>query len=221
MVNHLVTLGYSKIAFAHNDNPGAREGMERFKYFVEQSKQELVGVAPLANDGSDAESKAVEMSKLRPTAIGLMVTNLVAAKFIRAYRTTGQETHFYAISFLNGLQLQNEIGADASGVVISQVVPYPWGKSMRIVEEYQAAMKSIGENQLTYGSLEGFIAAKILVQAIRRAGPNPIPETVKKSLESMGRFDLGGLEVRYAPGAHEGLSFSELTMIRKDGGFSR
>ena len=221
IVNHLFTLGITRIAFAHNDNPGAQSAMESTKKFIQQRGKQMAGSVAIQNDGSDAEARAVELSKLKPAAIVLSTTNMITAKFIKAYRATGAETPFYSFSFLNGQQLHKDIGEDAVGVVVLQVVPYPWNTALPLIAEYQAAMKKIGVTQMSYGSLEGFASAKVLVEGLKRAGPNPTPDALKKSLENFKSLDLGGIFVRYSPTEHLGLTFSELSMLKKDGGFLR
>ena len=221
IVNHLFTVGFTRLAFAHNDNPGARSAMESTREFIRQRGSAMTGSVAIKNDASDAEAQALELAKLKPTAIIFSATNAVAAKFIKAYRASGAEAQFYSFSFLNGQQLQRDIGPDATGVVVSQVVPYPWNAALPLVLEYQAAMKKIGASNLSYGSLEGYVNTKVLVEGLKRAGPNPTPDSVKKGLESFKSLDLGGVFVRYGPGDHQGLTFSELSMVRKDGGFLR
>lgn len=221
IVNHLFTVGITRIAFAHNDNPGARSAMESTKKFIEQRGSEMTGSVAIQNDGSDAEAKALELAKLKPTAIVLSATNAVTAKFIKAYRSSGAEARFYSFSFLNGQQLHKDIGADAVGVVVSQVVPYPWNTALPLVAEYQAAMKKLGVSELSYSSLEGFVSAKVLVEGLKRAGPSPSPESLKKAFENFKSLDLGGIFVRYGAADHQGLTFSELSMVRKDGAFIR
>lgn len=221
IVNHLFTIGITRIAFAHNDNPGARSAMESTKAFIEQRGDKMLGSVAIQNDGSDAEAKAAELAKLKPTAVVLSATNVVTARFIKAYKAAGAEARFYSFSFLNGQQLHKAIGDDAVGVVISQVVPYPWNSSMPIIAEYQAAMKKIGVSEFSYGSLEGYISTKVLVEGLKRSGTNPTPESLKKALETFKSHNLGGIFIRYAPADHQGLTFSELSMLRKDGGFVR
>ncbi|MCZ8255673.1 MAG: ABC transporter substrate-binding protein [Polaromonas sp.] len=221
IVNHLFTIGITRIAFAHNDNPGARSAMESTKAAIQQRGDKMLGSVAIQNDGADAEAKALELAKLKPTAIVLSATNTVTARFIKAYKATGEEARFYSFSFLNGQQLHKAIGDDAVGVVISQVVPYPWNSVMPIIAEYQAAMKKIGVNEFSYGSLEGYVSTKVLVEGLKRAGASPTPESLKKALETFKPLNLGGLFIRYAPAEHQGLTFSELSMLRKDGGFVR
>jgi len=221
IVNHLFTIGLSRIAFAHNDNPGARSALESTQKFIAERGEKMAGSVAIKNDGSDAAERAVELAKLKPKAVVLAVTNDVAAKFITAYRAAGGETAFYSFSFLNGQKLFQDIKKDAAGVVISQVVPYPWNSAMPLIAEYQAAMKKIGATEFSYASLEGYVAAKVMVEGLKRAGPNPTPDSLQKGLESFKTLDIGGIAVSYRPGEHRGLTFSELSMLKADGRYLR
>lgn len=221
IVNHLFTIGITRIAFAHNDNPGAKSAMESTARFISERGDKMVGSVAIKNDGSDAAARAAELVKLQPKAIVLSATNDVTAKFISAYRAAGGETAFYSFSFLNGQKLHQDIQKASAGVVISQVVPYPWNGAMPIISEYQAAMKKIGATEFSYGSLEGYVAAKVMVEGLKRAGTNPTAESLHKGLESFKSLDLGGLAVHYRPGEHRGLTFSELSMLKSDGRYLR
>jgi len=221
IVNHLFTIGLSRIAFAHNDNPGARSALESTQKFIAERGEKMARSVAIKNDGSDAAERAVELAKLKPKAVVLAVTNDVAAKFITAYRAAGGETAFYSFSFLNGQKLFQDIKKDAAGVVISQVVPYPWNSAMPLIAEYQAAMKKIGATEFSYASLEGYVAAKVMVEGLKRAGSNPTPDSLQKGLESFRTLDIGGIAVSYRPGEHRGLTFSELSMLKADGRYLR
>ena len=69
--------------------------------------------------------------------------------------------------------------------------------------------------------LEGFAAAKVLVEGLRRAGSNPTREKLQKALEGIRKLDIGGLEVSYSPQNHTGLDFADLSIIGTDGKFKR
>ena len=219
IVNHLFTVGIKSIAFVYNDNPGARLAMEGTKRAIESRASKMVGSVAIKNDASDVDARAAELVKLKPVAIAMSVTTPVAAKFIQAYKKAGGESSFYTSSFTNGKQLFSIIGKDAVGVVVSQVVPYPWNVATSVVAEYQAAMKKTGINEFSYGSLEGFINATVLVEGLRRAGGSPTPASIKKALESFNPLNLGGPFITYSPKDHNGLSFSELSMVKFDGTF--
>ena len=221
IVNHLFTIGISSIAFAHNDNPGARSARDSTEKFIAERGEKMAGSVAIKNDGSDAAERAAELAKLKPKAVVLAVTNEVAAKFITAYRAAGGQTAFYSFSFLNGQKLFQDIQKDVAGVVISQVVPSPWNSAMPVIAEYQAAMKKIGANEFSYASLEGYVAAKVMAEGLKRAGPKQTAESLQKGLESFRTLDIGGIAVSYRPGEHRGLTFSELSMLKADGRYLR
>ena len=63
--------------------------------------------------------------------------------------------------------------------------------------------------------------AKVLVEGLRRAGPKPTPAELRNALESIHKFDMGGLEVSFSPTDHTGLEFADLSIIDIDGKFIR
>lgn len=221
MVAHLFTIGLNRIVFVHNDNPGAVAAMEGARKAIERHGQQMVGSASIKQDNSNVDEQAKAVAAMKPNAILMATTNAVASKFIPAYRTQGGAANLYSFSFLNGRSLHKAIGPTAVGVVVSQVVPHPWASTMPLTAEYRQAMKKIGQTELSYGSFEGYITAKVLVEALKRSGDSPSPAAVRRALESFGQLDLGGIYVKYSPEEHAGLTFSELSMIKGDGTYSR
>jgi len=105
--------------------------------------------------------------------------------------------------------------------VVAQVVPPYARTSVQIVREYQGAIeKSLGRKDFSFTSLESFIGAKVLVEAIRRAGANPTREGLMKTLDSMQNFNVGGYVVDFSTTNHNGSKFVELTAIGKAGKFA-
>lgn len=221
IVQHLMTIGLRRIAFAHNDNPGARSARDGTRRSIEALGGKLLGSVAVRNDASDAGEQARRLAALAPQVVVLSMSNAVAAAFIAAYRATAAPAQFYSFSFLDGRALHQRIAGAATGVVISQVVPYPWNAGLPLVAEYQSAMRQLGSSDVGYGSLEGYINAKVLVEGLRRAGPELTPAALKAALEGLRAFDLGGITLDYGPTRHNGLGFSELTMIRSDGGHAK
>ena len=76
-------------------------------------------------------------------------------------------------------------------------------------------------SEVSPATLEGFAAAKVLVEALHRASPKPTREKVLAALEHRDKFDLGGLDVSYSPSRHTGLDFADLSIIGRDGRFIR
>jgi branched-chain amino acid transport system substrate-binding protein len=79
-----------------------------------------------------------------------------------------------------------------------------------------------GIKELTPSMLEGFAAAKVLVEALNRTGPNPTREKLQRTLENFKPYDLGGkLVVAFTPADHTGLRYADLSIIAYDGKFKR
>src|SRR5437762_1772713 len=141
--------------------------------------------------------------------------------FIKSARKAGSGAQFASISFVGASALAGELGEQGMGVVVSQVVPPYTRNSIPIVREYQAAIeKSLGKKEYSFTSLESYIGAKVLVEAIRRAGANPTREGLLKTLDSIQNFNVGGYLVDFSPSNHNGSRFVELTAIGKSGRFA-
>jgi ABC-type branched-subunit amino acid transport system substrate-binding protein len=135
-------------------------------------------------------------------------------------KQAGSPTRFYNVSFVGSRALAAELGAEGFGVGISQVVPFPWSGTIPVVREYQKLLKESGsERGVSFTSLEGFIAAKVMVEGLRRAGKDLTRDKLISALETMRNVDVGGFNVHFTPSDHDGSSFVELTMIGKDGQF--
>jgi len=107
---------------------------------------------------------------------------------------------------------------NARGVVISQAIPYPRNKRLGVVREYHRLMKQFAADKpISFYSLEGFMGAKIVVEALRRAGPNPTRGRIIAALNTMSDYDLGDFYVSYTPAARAGSKLVELTIIGADG----
>jgi branched-chain amino acid transport system substrate-binding protein len=218
IVNHMALIGQTRVAAIRNDNPGAKVPIDAARKALQARGSDLIGEFVLAQDGSDAPAKAQQLAALQPQGVIMSASNVVAASFIKAYRATGVSSQFYGTSFLNGNQLRKDLADAAAGVVIMQVVPSPKA-NIRLAADYRAAMEAIGAGgQLSYASFEGYIAARTLVDALRRIAAAPLkPAAVQQALQAMIRHDLGGLTISFKDQAQGALNYGELSMIGRDG----
>jgi branched-chain amino acid transport system substrate-binding protein len=169
-------------------------------------------------DGSVKEA-GVAIAKANPDAILLLMGGRAAPLTVKTIKESpAQDAQIYAMSILPAEQAFKAAGDKARGIVITQAVPFPFSATIPVVSQYQKLMKQYAPNEpLSFTSLEGFIAAKITVEAIKRAGPNPTRDKVLKALNSMGQLDLGGIYVDYSPKGREGWGSVDLTIIGVNG----
>ena len=127
----------------------------------------------------------------------------------------------YGSSATDASVIAKLLGKQAVGLAFSQIVPLPNGPRVKVVAEYQQAMKDLGRGVSSGLGLEGFIEAKVLVEGLRRAGPNPTPASLAKGLETLRDLDVGGFFVSYTPKVHTGSLFVEIDVISAKGELMR
>jgi ABC-type branched-subunit amino acid transport system substrate-binding protein len=175
-----------------------------------------------APDKIDANiaAAAETLSKAQPDAVIMIIGGIGAYKFAKRFRQTQSgSAQLYTLSTADSSQFVKVAGLEnARGVVISQAIPYPQNNALAVVREYQKLMKQYAPDRpLHFFSLEGFMGAKIAVEAIRRAGPNPTRAKVIAALNTMKDFDLGDFLVSYSATQRAGSKLVDLTIIGKDG----
>jgi branched-chain amino acid transport system substrate-binding protein len=170
---------------------------------------------------SSVAGAAATLAKADPDAVIIMSAGVGVYHFAKSFRQQkgGNLAQLYAISPADAALLVKTAGLDnAVGVVISQALPYPQHNALAVVREYQKAMKQYAADRpLSFYSLEGFMGAKIAVEALRRAGSNPTREKVIAALNTMQDYDLGDLVVSYSPQRRTGSKIVDLTIIGKNG----
>ncbi len=133
------------------------------------------------------------------------------ADFIAAYRRVDLSAQFYTLSV--GSRLVERLGERAIGVAIAQAMPSASNGATGLGRELRALAEVNRVREPTPNHMEGFVAAKVMAEALRRAGKAPTPEDIVYALEGMTDVDLGGLRVRFSNRNHNGSSFVEMTVI--------
>jgi ABC-type branched-subunit amino acid transport system substrate-binding protein len=142
---------------------------------------------------------------------------------VKALRAAGSKAQIVTLSNNAASGFVKAMGEHARGTVVSQVFPNERSLSAPLIKELHDLLRAKGGPavEITPAMVEGFAAAKVLVEALRRAGPEPTPGKIKFALEAMRKLDIGGLELGFSPNDHTGLEYSDLSIIGADGKFMR
>jgi ABC-type branched-subunit amino acid transport system substrate-binding protein len=103
-------------------------------------------------------------------------------------------------------------------VIVSQVVPFPADASLKVVADYQAAIKAAG-GEPEFVSLEGYLAGRLAIAALEKAGKDVTRDGLLKAIKDTGKFDIGGLPMTFSAQKNEGLDTVWMTIIEGDGSF--
>jgi ABC-type branched-subunit amino acid transport system substrate-binding protein len=158
-------------------------------------------------DVDDAVS-TLKAQKGQIRAVVMVATYRAAAKFIEKTRDSYPGMIYSNVSFVGATALADELmllgPRYANGVIVTQVVPAVGGYSSAVMEYKNALAKYFPGEAPDYVSLEGYIAAKVLIQAIRQTGPDLNTEKLIDNLEAMRNLDLGlGTALNFGRSEHQ------------------
>lgn len=132
------------------------------------------------------------LAEVTPKAIIMVGAYAPCARFIKLARESGVNALFLNVSFVGSAPLAKQLGENVKGVVVTQVVPHPENLSLSVVKEYRDALTAFAPDVLpSFGSLEGYIAAKIMTKALKTISGQPTRESLIDALEALGKFDAG------------------------------
>jgi len=221
IVEQLVSTGIDKIAVFYQNDSYGKAGLTGVQIAMKKRNLAIAATGTVERNTIDVGAAVKAISAVQPDAVVMISAYTSIAEFVRQMKKAGSAAQFHNVSFVGSKALSNALGNDGYGVVISQVVPFPWNPGVPVVKEYQRILKAAGITDYNFGSLEGYLAAKVMVEGLRRAGRDLTREKLITALESMDNVDLGGFVVNFSRTSHAGSNYVELTMIGRDGHFVR
>jgi len=219
MVKQVTTLGMKRVAVMYQDDAFGKAGLAGVEAALASRQLKLAVAAPYERN-TDKVDEAVRLINASDAQAVIMISvNRSTAAFAKRYREAGGGAQLYNISVVDPAELVKLAGLqNVHGLGISQVVPYPYRPQLPVVREYHTLLKKYApQAEVNYTSFEQFLGAKVLVEALRRAGPAPTRTKVVKALESMQSYDLGGITLGYSPTNRIGSRYVEVTVIGSNG----
>jgi branched-chain amino acid transport system substrate-binding protein len=219
IVQHLTTLGIKKIAVFYQNDAYGKAGLEGMVRALTKRKLKAVATGTVERNSVDVVKSLETILKAEPEAVVQISAYTSSASFIKQARAKGYGGQFFNVSFVGSKALADELGDVGAGVVISQVVPFPYTANSAVVRDYQQRMAETGQKEFDFSSMEGYLTARVLVEGLRRAGRNLSRESLISGLESMHDVNLGGFTINYNAKDHQGSTFTDLTIIGRGGKF--
>jgi len=222
LVQHLATIGIKRIAIAYQNNSFGKEVFTATQQAMAKHKLEAIMVATVENNSSDAAAAAKKIAQSEPEAVLVGLAGKPTIDFVKASRLERKGMPLYALSIMGAAATIKTLGADATGMAISQIVPLPGNLVMPVVRDFQQAWKAAQVPlEPSHLALEGYINARVFAEALRRAGRNPTRSGFIDSTWAIKNLDLGGFSVSFNESSLNASRFVELTMVSREGRFIR
>jgi ABC-type branched-subunit amino acid transport system substrate-binding protein len=217
---HLKTIGMQRVAVVYSPDPAGTEGRALAEAALKA--EGLTPVAVASTKPEDAARFKAGFATNPPQAIVLTALAAPGATFYKELVQLPSRPQVFTWSIAGVEAIHKEVGEKIRGLVVSQIVPSPQSQGSRIAVEYRQLMEAAKLPNGGYPGIEGYVAARILVEGLKRAGRDLTRERLVEALRSIRGFDLGsGDIVTFGPNDHAGRSFVELTMVGADGKFVR
>jgi branched-chain amino acid transport system substrate-binding protein len=222
IIGQLVGQTLDRIAVFYQNDDYGKAGLAGVEKAMLRRDLKIVATGTVERNTVDVAAAVKAIGKADPQAVVMISAYKSCAAFIKAMRAAGYNPQFMNVSFVGSKALAAETGLAGRGVGVSQVVPFPWNLGTPVVKEYQQLFAaSSKKEEYSFTTFEGFLAAKVLVEGLRRAGNDLTRERFITAMESFRDVDLGGFWVTFTPSNHNGSKFVELTVIGKDERFMR
>lgn len=220
-VSHLSSMGITRIGIVYADDSFGADGVAGAQKGLVAAKLQPAVLEKFNRSKPDFSTITPKIVQANVQAVIMVASGQAVVDGTKAFRAAGSAAQIVTLSNNASSGFIKSLGENARGVIVTQVFPYERSISYGIVKEAQEMAKAKGAGDISPAMLEGFAAAKVLVEGLRRAGPKPSREKIQAALESIRKLDIGGLEVNFSPEDHTGLDFADLSIIGTDGKFRR
>lgn len=220
-VQHLFLIGMQRVAIIQvEDSFGADAATGALKAFAALNK---TPAAHVKYDRAKPDLTAIvpQVVAANAQAVLFLGSGDTVAQGIEMLRAAGSRAQLVTLSNNASSGFIKSLKDNARGTIVSQVFPYERSLSAPIVKEAHDLVVAKGQTEVTPAMLEGFAAAKVLVEGLRRAGKDLNRAGLQKALEGLQKVNIGGLEISYTAKDHTGLDYAELSIIGADGRFRR
>lgn len=214
IVNQLVSLGLKNIAVFYQNDGFGKSGLDGVTTALKKHNLAPTAAATVERNSLDVNAAVEAIAKSKPQAVVMVTLYKPTAAFVKAMKKANQSPMFMTLSPVGTEQLIAELGPDARGIGISQVMPYPWSDVVPMVRDYQKLLG--GKGGYSYYGIEAYAMARVMVDALKRMGKDPSREKLMAALENTS-LDMGGLKVAFSATNRQGSNFVELTVVGPGG----
>jgi branched-chain amino acid transport system substrate-binding protein len=219
VVAQLASQGVNNVAVIYTDDGFGKDALAGAQKAFAKFNLKPAAVASIPRGQSEVDSAVDAIVKASPAStLGFCIPKICAA-IVKKLRAKGSSTQFVSLSNTSSTAYVTELGEFSRGVIVTQVMPYPFDARDGVSQEFLQFAKASGVKE-SYAAMEGWLSARLMVEALRHAGKNPTRESLVAAFEGM-KLNLGGFNVGYSPTSRTGSEFVELTMISKNGKFIR
>jgi branched-chain amino acid transport system substrate-binding protein len=221
LVEQIGSMGMKAVSVVYQNDAFGNSSLANFEATAQKLQLSVASKAVIASGAQANKAAVAAMAAHRAPVIVVLATYDIASDFIKELRAAGNSAMLMTMSVVGAKALNDQLLDEARGMGMSQVMPYPWSAKTPLVSQYHRALSGsgYGEKDYNYSSLEGYVAARIAIEALRKNRKEFTSANFQLALKTLGAVDLGGYMVRLNPQNREGSNFIDMTVISATGRF--
>ncbi len=219
MLEHARTLGTTNIQMLYHNLPTGKSGFEVVGKIAAEYGVTKFGGAESMHDDPSLAVAAKTISAAAPQSVIVVGSPKFMADAIKQLRTADYKRTIMALSYLSAPLLVKVVGADmARGVGIVQTYPNPQGRNLPLHQDFQKTMATFAPKvkSLRAFHLEGYLSARVLVDALKRTRGNYSPDAMIAALRGAGEINYGGFRVDFSK-SNSGGSWTDMSVVDANG----
>lgn len=220
ITEHLATVGITQLGLLYEQSADTPALLANAEDAIKKYGGKLIAKASYEADTLRVETANRVFLAAKPQAIILVTSGAAASAFVEKFRLEGGTARLFASSDVDLEQMSKRLPEELmQGISIAQVAPNPYRVSSKLSKEFRDVQAKSGDPDvpISYAMMEGYITAKVIAEAVRRAGIHPTREGLAAVLDSIDNLDLGGYTVGYRAGQRTGSRFVELSIVSSAG----
>jgi ABC-type branched-subunit amino acid transport system substrate-binding protein len=215
----LASLGKARIVVVHVDDSFGEDVVQGLVAGLAERDLKPLGVHKFDRKGEDIAKVVPAVKAEEPDAIVLIGAGQAVATGVEALRRQQVSAPVATVSNNASTGFIKSLGENANGVMVSQVFPDERMAEVPLTREASRLAQKRGL-QLTPAMMEGYAAAKVTVEALKRCPGACSHAELQHTLEGLD-LDLGGVKLAYSATDHTGIEFTDLAIIDRNGRFRR
>lgn len=220
IVEQYASTGTQSFALFYQDDAFGRDVLPAAEAAIKRAGGTVVARGAYEKNTTHVENAVKAIAAANPQTVIMISNTAASAEFLRQSRAAGNTAQYVALSVTDAAQVVKLIGVEtAHGLALTQVVPSPDNRTTPLGKEIQENFRKFAAKDalLNETFAEGYLGGKVLVEALRRSGPNPSAKKLRDALESLRSWDAGGVVIDFSPTRHLGSHYVDITILNRQG----
>ena len=212
----LSLIGINRVAVVYQDDGFGKDIVTGAERAAPVTRVNLVVKAPYERNTTNVQAAVQAVLKSDAQVIYLGAVTSAAVEFIKQYRKAGGTAQVYGVSVIDINGMKKVLSPEElTGYAFGVLWPLTTSRTLQMTREYQQLAKEAKDPDLAERSMEGYIAAKVLVHGLRQARSSPA--ALSKAVAGMKSVDLGGFMVDFTRPKQTGSQYVDFAIVNKGG----